>query len=855
MGLLDKAKAAEGRGSETAKPDAKVASSKSKGLLNRARLLSEITEENNTRHTPDSVIKKNVQGLLARAQSLRIRPESEFTAPKGLLARAIEMQRVSPSKGLLRKAEEFKAQDLLLRPSGGLLSRASAFRKQDLQSGQNARGLLSRAMASRNSGDNVQPEPDSVSVPFSSDIAQDIDYKSDFLKESENIPPTGADSEDVSSERIPDISDDFSNISSENLSDFADDSDDTVSENIPAADEVSAGIPEKSGESAETSVTLKDSWHEHIPDLGFNPDAEFIEEAAESSSEELQYRESKKYEDPALDSHLTREGHDQSLTEIRDPFDEWEKEAESIAEKEVRNVYPDEESETTQAFLFKDDEDAFLTRSDLTENQTKKKIENYQSLFEINSELNSVDDYREFWETVMYSLIGQLGAEKICIFSSQDALDETVYLSVAALGGFETDETWTVKETDELYDQALATDKLFYVSSLDRRKLSENEKNILKVTDAKICIPVISRNKLIALILISGSVSGNKDYNPEDIEFAGLTGKMAANGAVRILGRINAEKEVADIKQRNIYNQTVIGFASEASSARTMDELYDLISVTMKEKFHADSFILHLYSPGNRKYRIFSGNCITPASIEKFSMESDNELILSVSQIVRLYDFRGFRNNQDIINNYSNDDLAVMRNYFLLPLIHQNWLSGFITIHRTSSPLTDIDREMMVNFAGVAAPFIANGIMKEEREGVFRDPFSPVEDRLRTDLQKALEYQSCISLAEFRIKNIKRIFSLNPADQVIRYLQEVSVIISNNLYETDYYTRIGQGRFAIILPGRSRKEALAFLSKIVSEIKNKRMLSGSPVEIQYSETVITAPEDTDDAEKMLSLID
>lgn len=67
--------------------------------------------------------------------------------------------------------------------------------------------------------------------------------------------------------------------------------------------------------------------------------------------------------------------------------------------------------------------------------------------------------------------------------------------------------------------------------------------------------------------------------------------------------------------------------------------------------------------------------------------------------------------------------------------------------------------------------------------------------------------------------------------------------------------RVGQGRFALILPGRGRDEAEIFVKKLRAEFRRLRLLPGSPVDVQYSHNIMVAPEESDDAGRMLSLLD
>ena len=105
------------------------------------------------------------------------------------------------------------------------------------------------------------------------------------------------------------------------------------------------------------------------------------------------------------------------------------------------------------------------------------------------------------------------------------------------------------------------------------------------------------------------------------------------------------------------------------------------------------------------------------------------------------------------------------------------------------------------------------------------------------------------------MKNLKRLLSLNEPDSVTSFLQDMSRSLGGLLFDTDFQARVGQGRFALILPGRNSQEADIFVRKVQAEFKRLNLLSRSPIDVQYAFQSVTSPDDARDAEKMLAYLD
>lgn len=534
-------------------------------------------------------------------------------------------------------------------------------------------------------------------------------------------------------------------------------------------------------------------------------------------------------------------------------FGTWGREAEEEASRLTGGEYEPERSEESP-FLF--DDDTAQTTPVETHIASQKKIDNYLSLFDITREIANLDNIENLWDTILYSVLGQLGPETMLIFASRDASIDVPFYPTA-YSGFEIQDTWMLKPGEAIYEKLRRGEGARYAEEFTNNPLlglSSLERNILEESRTSLLVPLKNGDKLYGIMML-GKQLDNEEYGLDDIEFVTRLGETVAFGVDRIMARTEYEHRTEELRLQNALHDRLFSLAHDISAAQSLDEIYDLLGKHLREDFDVESYSLALLDPGQKIYYLLAGNWISPASVSKFRLPVSSELVAMISNLIRVYGLSDFRRNREITSCYTNDDLMTMQQYLIIPLISLNWLVGFITVHQTAKPWNDFKREMISSAAEMISPAVANTVILGERESMFRDPFSPLETRLREELQKAEEFQQPLSLVEIRVKNIKRLITLNPPPQVTEFLADLGRAIAAHLNETDYQARISQGRFAVLLPGRSGAESEIFVKKIMAEFRKRRFLPSSPLEIQYTHRIVSSPADTSDPGKMLAMLE
>lgn len=355
-------------------------------------------------------------------------------------------------------------------------------------------------------------------------------------------------------------------------------------------------------------------------------------------------------------------------------------------------------------------------------------------------------------------------------------------------------------------------------------------------------------------IMTLGAPQADPDYTLEDIEFLTLLGEITATCIEHILSKIDSRCQMEEFRDRNALYERICSCARKASEIRNLDDAYDVLGAHLRNDFGVESYGLALFSPAHQEYRLFAGNRISPESINRFRLTESAELIGLVSNLSRIHEVADFRENSEITQCYTNDDLGLMQQYWIVPLANLNWLTGFITINKLQSPWSDFQRELILSSADMLAPVFANCILLEDRQDAFKDPFSPLEKHLQAELHKVKELQTEVTLLEIRVKNMKRLHALNADSLMNDYVNQLEQCLTASLLKNDFMARLGQGRFVLVLSGKGPVEAEKFHSELKTRLQHLK-ISESPVQAQYTGQMISAPADTEDPGKMLAILD
>ncbi|QCO32651.1 cyclic diguanylate phosphodiesterase [Leptospira interrogans] len=531
------------------------------------------------------------------------------------------------------------------------------------------------------------------------------------------------------------------------------------------------------------------------------------------------------------------------------PFDDWVKEAEQEARRTLPKKDPNVSASEKDGFLFDDDSNFATSPIDL-QIASRKKLENYISVFEISKEIGISTDFANFFENLLFSIMGQIGSESIGIFSSKNGNQD--FFRLEDYQGENFNQEWTISSEEEIYHAVHNAGSVLYAKELLKPALPAKEREIIQQSEAELLVPIRTTEEFFGIILLGKTISG-EDYTIEDLEFLKIIGEIAGSVYKRIYDTELLHQENQNLKETVRANELIISLARDFSSVRSMDEAYDKLFSAFREELKVRRATFMILENKN-EFRVFASNLLTPEHVGSFRLSLESSIVGIVSNIPGVFRIENFRKHPELVQKLSNDELGLMTDFIVIPLINLHWLVGMWIVHETEVPWTDSDRETAVGISEVLAPVFSNLLLVQERDSVFKDPFSPVEEKIEEMILKSTRLGNCFSLTIFKIQNISRMVKLKGSGFFVNYSEELRKAIQDNLSEVDLHYRIGQGKYAMILDGKDREETQVLIRKIKNRLVevDRRSKDFQTSVVQHT---LCYPADTKEKERILELLE
>ncbi|WP_426494408.1 GAF domain-containing protein [Leptospira interrogans serovar Bratislava] len=531
------------------------------------------------------------------------------------------------------------------------------------------------------------------------------------------------------------------------------------------------------------------------------------------------------------------------------PFDDWVKEAEQEARRTLPKKDPNVSASEKDGFLFDDDSNFATSPIDL-QIASRKKLENYISVFEISKEIGISTDFANFFENLLFSIMGQIGSESIGIFSSKNGNQD--FFRLEDYQGENFNQEWTISSEEEIYHAVHNAGSVLYAKELLKPALPAKEREIIQQSEAELLVPIRTTEEFFGIILLGKTISG-EDYTIEDLEFLKIIGEIAGSVYKRIYDTELLHQENQNLKETVRANELIISLARDFSSVRSMDEAYDKLFSAFREELKVRRATFMILENKN-EFRVFASNLLTPEHVGSFRLSLESSIVGTVSNIPGVFRIENFRKHPELVQKLSNDELGLMTDFIVIPLINLHWLVGMWIVHETEVPWTDSDRETAVGISEVLAPVFSNLLLVQERDSVFKDPFSPVEEKIEEMILKSTRLGNCFSLTIFKIQNISRMVKLKGSGFFVSYSEELRKAIQDNLSEVDFHYRIGQGKYAMILDGKDREETQVLIRKIKNRLVevDRRSKDFQTSVVQHT---LCYPADTKEKERILELLE
>ena len=495
---------------------------------------------------------------------------------------------------------------------------------------------------------------------------------------------------------------------------------------------------------------------------------------------------------------------------------------------------------------------------------TRRKLEHYKAILDLIKELHSAQQLQAVWDAAVYAISSELGSENVMIFLKQEEQEQKDIFLPRAFSKQIIPPEWFLKEDQSILKFIANRKKICFtqeiLSATDAPRLSSLDDSILESLNANLFVPIYSfannfeGQKLIGVIIL-GPALVEFDYTAEDMEFLQLLSDLISSSVKQIEELRHAREKNRLLQQSSHDSESLISLTQKVSRVREIEGIYHLLASFLETCIGAESYSLVLLSPQEENYQIIEAKGISPESRDRFVLSLDSSIIGMTSNLVRFYQVENFKKNKELRKCYTEKDLKMMEHYWILPLIHFNWLIGFFTVHNISGEESSFPKQIKCDLAmeavHIATPCLANLILKQTKEVCFNSPFRPLVKRLHKMLQDSTQNNLPLSIANLKISYSSEASLIEETDDWIDLFSDINHYLVSRLNEEDYVTRVDISQFAMLFPNREKEDIEKFLQNMINEFPS-HTLSGK--EVNYDLTVLAAPTRISELNKVLAQI-
>lgn len=539
------------------------------------------------------------------------------------------------------------------------------------------------------------------------------------------------------------------------------------------------------------------------------------------------------------------------LNTKQDFFENWEQEA----KQEIQKLQYEEQNQELEKKLMEDDTE-ILTLPEEIHIASQKRIDYYLAVFDINDELQQIDDFEEFLENLCFLIQEQLGTRMVLAFGNKNFPEFNSKLDFMFEVGYRP-VSFSIPIRDPIFDIITSSDEVYYVSHLekglkDQKSIFYQQKEVFQ--EFSVILLLKQSKEIYSLILLSKPLE-QPDYVLDDLEFLRVLNKISLSRIEHLKKQSKLQQEIKSIQTFNHHSNVLFNFMLDCSNKKKMDDVYDLLQNLLHTHFGITMFSFIVIEPNYGYYKLFAGENISVDSIQKFHLDVNSDLVSLISNLTTIHPLMDFKNYQDIIDNYSETDITLMQHFIIIPMVHLNWLVGFIVIHKLKEEWNPDYEKVLLYLSIYLASLVTNLVINEEKKLLFRDAFSPLRKKIELAIQKAEETQTNFSVIDLKIKNFKKMLSTNSISKLDQSLRKVIEVMNSTLYKQDSLIRLAQARFIIILSNKNKEEAQIYLKKLLVKFNELNLYYDSPIQPTYSYEIFTYPKDADSLKKFLALIE
>ncbi|MDH4198999.1 MAG: hypothetical protein OEV66_01335 [Spirochaetia bacterium] len=386
------------------------------------------------------------------------------------------------------------------------------------------------------------------------------------------------------------------------------------------------------------------------------------------------------------------------------------------------------------------------------------RIEALINLLELCKELALTENPEDLWESILFNILGQVGAREAAIFIHDDQRME-----LKASKGFIFPDEFHLSKRSGI-ERVLNKDLNIHYGNKILMNIVGDEYNWFSSIQPELIIPVVQYENLFGFILLGKTISA-ADYSIEDLLYLKLLGEIigAFYYTISQAEVLNNQKKLWSTREK-IYQQYIY-FQQQIQSGETPEKTKEIFETYMTNVFSFQAYLFFVLNEKN-EYTLVSQKGLQKSSYDNL------KFLPGDSDIYKFQQSHGWTAHNNLLENpsslfnlkFTREDLALFQESQVLSLFFHGSLYGFFILLKVQK---EVPSEYMLYAQNLIISYfwyyLSHDYLKKAEKNLkisITDPLGGIKNTLTRQEKKLAEKNISFGLLIVHIANLERISSI-----------------------------------------------------------------------------------------------
>jgi len=449
-----------------------------------------------------------------------------------------------------------------------------------------------------------------------------------------------------------------------------------------------------------------------------------------------------------------------------------------------------------------------------SEYSLNSRIESLINLIELSKELAIADNPEEIWESLLFSILGQVGAREAAIFIKEDAR-----FTLKSYRGFVFPDNFHLLKRSGIVRVLLKDLNIRYAHKMTS-ELVGDEFDLFQSLQIELVIPILQFEELNGFILL-GKPIGFSDYSIEDLLYLKLLGEIIGS-----FHRIIEQSEIFN-NQKLIWNsrekiyQKYLYFQQQIQSGKSPEETQQIFSSYLSDLFAFEAYLLFILDE-HEEYNLVAQKGLQENSYKNLKFSPEEELVFQCHQNHTWFPHENLKDEKLFNKHFSKEDLSIFKEGQILPLFFHGSLYGFFILLKVKN---EISAEYMFFAQNIIITyfwfFLSHVYLKKTKASLkiaITDPMHGIKSAI-TRQEKYLEKKGTpFALYIVQIINLDRLENLFGENYAASVRKKIKKIISSEFSRAKFISDLFSNKFIIILEKTDKAQLWVYDKSLLKKI-------------------------------------